>query len=252
MNVTPKLEGAAEAKSLLQAMGKNAKAATQLWANSVGEHMQRTMRVRLPDRFHLRGTASQFSNAIVFQRARMQATGASTREIQAVLRVGSDGAGKSTATFKLGRLLARYEEADTRSSTAAFRTSTGRNFVAGFFIPAPGLRTPTTNPPRRLYPTNIGAQMRIDAGGTLTYSKGTRKGSKAKGNGESYFATEKGIFRRRHSAFGSAKPDPIWWFSKRVRTPARLRLWESAQEVFDRFALSYAQDAVDLIVERSR
>lgn len=249
MNITPQITGAEPALALLNALGTSARAATQLWANAVGEHMQRAMRTRLPERFHLRGTAAQFSKAIVFQRARSMQTGDTMRQIQAVLKVGSDGV-KGTATANLGRLLARYEEADTRTSDAHFRMANGKSFSAGFYLPANGIRTNQKNPARALYPSSIGAQIRIDAGGRLTYAKGTRKGTKAK-RGESFFATEKGIFRRRHSGFGEAKPEAIWWFSRRIRTPARLELWVTAQLVFDRFSMQYAEDALDLVTSRT-
>lgn len=249
VNITTTITGAAEAHALLDALGPSARAATRLWANSVGGHMHRATQGALGQRFHLRGTSAQFQRAIVFQKARTALTGDTTREIQAVLKVGSDGV-RGTATANLGRLLAKHEEADTRTSDMAFRTSTGRNFVAGFYLPANGLRTNAKNPPRSLYPTAIGAQMRIDAGGRLTYAKGTRKGTKGK-RGESFFATEKGIFRRRHSGFGEAKPEAIWWFSRRIRTPARLELWTTAQLVFDRFSMQYADDAIDLVTART-
>lgn len=249
MNITPQITGAEPALALLNALGPSARAATQLWANAVGEHTQRAMRTRLPERFHLRGTAAQFSKAIVFQRARSVQTGDTMRQIQAVLKVGSDSV-KGTATANLGRLLARYEESDARTSDAHFRMANGKSFSAGFYLPANGIRTNQKNPARALYPTSIGAQIRIDAGGKLTYAKGT-KGSVKKGTKVSYFATPKGIFRRRDTVFGKADAQAIWWFAKRVRTPARLELWVTAQLVFDRFSMQYAEDALDLVVERT-
>ena len=243
--------GSDEVRASLAALGKDAPHAIRIATTNIGEHAQRVMRAQIGQRFTFRGTASGFQRAIVFQKPRDTAT----RNIQGVLKVGSDQGGtKATATRNLGVILARHEEADTRTESGqVFFNGQGKAMTGlGFFLPANGLRTNSANPPRRMYPAAIGATMRLDAGGKLTLASGTRKGSKRRGTGESFFATRNGIFRRRHTGFGGrVDVQAVWWFRSRIRTPARLRLWDTAQEVFDRFAVAYAMDAIDLVIERT-
>lgn len=243
--------GDAEVKAALQQLGKDAPHAVRIATTQIGEHAQRQMRGQMGQRFSFRGTLSQFQKAVVFQAPRESAT----RKIQGVLKVGSDTGGtKATATRNLGRILARHEEADQRTESGqVFFNGQGKAMTGlGFFIPAPGLRTPSQNPPRRMYPANIGAAMRLDAGGKLVLASGTKKGSKKKGTGESFFATRHGIFRRRHTGFGGrVDVEAVWWFRRSIRTPARLRLWDTAEEVFDRFAVAYAMDAINLVLDRT-
>lgn len=242
--------GAEEVRASLRALGADAPHALRIATTNLGEHAQRTMRATIGQRFQFRGTISGFQKAVVFQAPR-----ASGRKVQAMLKVGSDQGGtKATATRNLGVILARHEEAESRTESGqVFFNGQGKAMTGlGFFIPAPGLRTSSANPPRRLYPSAIGAAMRLDAGGKLSLASGTKKGSKKKGNGESFFATRNGIFRRRHTGFGwRVEVNAIWWFRRSIRTPARLRLWDTAQEVFDRFAIAYAMDAIDLVIERT-
>lgn len=244
MNLTAKVEGLDDVKAMLQQLGRNAPVALRMGANGVGEHMQGAMRRGLPARFTFRGTSGGFSQAIVLSKATGQAS-----RLQTVLRVGSDSPGRSR-TKMLGQILARHEEASQRSSSQSFRTTQGGT-ATGFFIPAAGLRTRSKGVPKSLFPSAIGAAQRRQVDGSYGYAKSTRKTTKRK-VGESFVVTERGIFRYRHEAgFSRSLPEPIWWFSKHVRTPARLRLWETAQEVFDRFAVGYLVEAIDLITERS-
>lgn len=258
MSFTIKVDGTNEVKQMFAQLGDDAGHALRIAANSLGEHAQRTMRQRLADRFTMRGTREGFERAVIFQAAKSN----NPRRTQAVLKVGSDQGGtKATGTRRLGLILARHEEASTRSSAEVYRAG-GKTFVGGFFIPAKGLRTASANPPRSLYPSAIGAKMRTQPDGTGIFAKSKRKTRSSKGNvvrGESFYVIPNvGIFRRRQSQFGSLRGgsvmsdgEPIWWFNQRIRTPARLGLWETAQEVFDRFAVSYAIDAVDLVIART-
>ena len=87
--------------------------------------------------------------------------------------------------------------------------------------------------------------------GSYGYAKSVRKTTK-KRVGERFVVTEQGIFRQRFTAdLRKNNMEPIWWFSKHVRTPARLRLWETAEGVFDRFALGYLDEAIDDVISRS-
>jgi hypothetical protein len=172
------------------------------------------------------------------------------REVKAELKVGGPGFGQSR-TQKLGQILARHEEANARTKATnggladLVRISGGRLLEGGYFVPANGLRTSTTNPPRSLYPRAIGVQMRADASGRMFFAKGTKKGSKRTGTGRSYFATEQGIFERRHTGFGQADVRAIWWFRRTIRTPARLGLWDTAERVFQVRAVALGMQAIE-------
>ena len=246
--------GTDELKAELKRLGADAPHALRIATTNLGERAQRTMRAQIGDRFSFRGTQAGFQRAIIFQAPR-----ASGRKVNAVLKVGSDQGGtKGTATRNLGVILARHEEAETRTESGqVFFNGQGKAMTGlGFFLPAKGLRTSSTNPPRKYYPANIGAAMRLDASNKFILANGTKKGSKRKGTGESFFATRNGIFRRRHTGFTSAfggkvQVEAIWWFRRSIRTPARLRLWETAFEVFDRFSVAMTLDAIDTVLERT-
>jgi hypothetical protein len=267
-----KMSGQDQIKKLFEQLGQNAAEAARISMNLIGEHMQRSMRGELPKRFTFRGTGDAFARAVVLQKAskgRMSTVAGLGNIISfqrrtgvretAVLKVGSDQGGtKATATRNLGVILARHEEAGSRTSNEAYRAG-NQTFIGGFFIPSKTLRTNTTNPPRALYPRNIGIKMRREADGSSYYSKSKRKTTFSRKSGqlklgESFYAIpEVGIFRRQDSIGPKVKGqrgEPLWWFNKRVRTPARLRLWETAEEVFNRFAVAYAEDAVEMVVTR--
>jgi hypothetical protein len=233
----------------LEQLGDDAPAAVRIATTMIGERAQRAMRQKIGQRFNFRGTLGGFQRAVVFVAPRNTAT----RKVVALLKVGSSQGGtKATATRNLGVLLARHEEAETRTESGqVYFNGRGKAMTGlGFFVPAKGMRTSTTNVPRSMYPSSIGAALRMTPT-TLTLAKGTKKGSKKKGTGRSFFATRQGIFERRHTAFGRADVKAIWWFVPRVRTPARLGLWQTAQEVFDRYAQAYAMDAIDTVIERT-
>lgn len=242
--------GDAAVKAELKKLGADAPHAVRIATTLIGEHAQRTMRATIGQRFQFRGTASGFQKAVIFQAPRESAK----RKVSAVLKVGSDQGGtKGTATRNLGVILARHEEAQQRTTSQTYYKGNGKQMSGlGFFLPAEGMRTGNANPPRSLYPRAIGAAMRRDPSGESYLAKGTKKGSKKKGTGASYFSTEQGIFKRRHTGFGGrVEVEAIWWFRKQVRTPARLRLWETVEEVFTRFAVAYAMDAIDEVLERT-
>ncbi len=247
MDLSLKIEGDERAKAMVKALGDQAPHAVRMAANEVGESMQRAMIREMPSRFQMRGTREGFAKAVVFAKA---IPGRSNRA-SAILKVGGQGVGQSR-TQKLGVILARHEDAQTRTESGqVFFDGRGKAMTGlGFFLPAKGLRTSTTGVPRRLYPAAIGAAMRLTPQNTLILAKGTRKGTKKK-TGESFFATKEGIFQRKHTQFGRADVEAIWWFRSRIRTPARLGLWTTAEAVFDRFALKYLEDAIDTVISRS-
>ena len=242
MNLSLSITGVPEVQKMLDGLGKNAPAATRLWANWVGLEAQGAMRQALPTRFHLRGTKDGFEKAVVFTSAKTRGT----RDIQAALHIGGPGFGASR-TQKLGVILARHEAESTRANNAQiFFDGRGRAMTGlGFYVPAKGLRPDSTNPPRKLYPSAIGAALRKTPDSKLILAKGTKKGTK-KNAGVSYFATRKGIFRRLHSMFGGrVEVDALWYFSNRVRTPARLGLWTTAQRIFEARAVALGRQAVE-------
>jgi hypothetical protein len=245
MNINLNVSGTAEVQKALAGLKRpQARKAVVLWENWLGIESQGAMRREMPNRFSFRGTRSQFEKAIVFQQAKASGSGA----LQAVLKVG--GSGAETATSKFGRKLARHEEEGQRTqSDEVYYDGRGRAFRAGFYIPAKGMRTATSNPARRLYPSSVGAAMRVMGKGEnarLGLAKGTRKGSRGRGTGESFFATPKGIFRRKHTSFGGrVDVELLWFFRSRIRTPARLRLWETAEKVFETRAVALGLQAVE-------
>lgn len=247
------ITGADEVTAALASIGKRqaVKAAT-LWTNSLGLESQGEMRRTIGQRFSFRGTTDGFRKAVVFQEAKASGD----RAQKAVLKVGGPGFGQSR-TQKLGAVLARHEEANTRTKAPTggladlVRLSGNRLApVGGYFMPANGMRTSTQNPPASMYPRAIGVQMRADPSGAMSFAKGTKKGSKKSGNGVSYFATEQGIFRRRHTGFGRADVQAIWWFRRTIRTPARLGLWETAEEVMQRRAIALGLQAIEETIFR--
>jgi hypothetical protein len=240
MSFTVNVSGVAEVQKALAGIGKAAPKATRLWCNWIGLEAQGEMRKQIGSRFSFRGTSEGFEKAIVFSQAK--ASGA--RKDKAELTVGGPGFGGSR-TQKLGVILARHEEANTRTSTSQIFRTTGNQSTTGFFLPAKGLRTTSTNPPKALYPRNIGVSARRRVDGGEFFAGGSKKGSKKKGTGVSFFATDKGIFRRRHTSFGSADVEAIWWFRSRVKTPARLKLWATAEDVFKRRAVALGLQAIE-------
>jgi hypothetical protein len=248
MNLNLKVEGVAEVQSMLAGLkGAQVRKAVTLWSNWVGLEAQGEMRRAIGSRFTFRGTDDGFRKAVVFQ----QATQRGSREVKAELKVGGPGFGQSR-TQKLGQILARHEDADTRTESAqVFYNGRGQAMMGlGFFVPAKGMRTSSANPPRGLYPRAIGAAMRFTPDSVIL-AKGTKKGSKAKGTGRSYFATRKGIFERRHTGFGGrVDVRAIWFFSNVVRTPARLGLWQTAEKVFQVRAVALGLQAIDEVLFR--
>lgn len=243
--------GNEEVKASLKALGKDAPEAVRLSIAEYGETGQRAVKTSLPKHFKLRGTSSAFERAVIWRKPTVSSSKASGE-----LAVGREGS--NTATSRLGGMLARHEEEGARSSTdQVYFDSNGKAMTGlGFFLPAKGLRTDQANPPRSEYPTAIGVAMRLQKGrggqgDRLILAKGTKKGSKATGNGATYFATPKGIFRRRHSGFGDSAPDLLWHFKRTVRTPARLRMWDTVNDALDRVGTGALERAIETVIKRS-
>jgi hypothetical protein len=272
MSFTIKLSGHEDVNRMLTELGENATHATRLSMNMLGEHMQFAMRAQIPKKFQFRGTEAGFSRSIVLQKASQgqMKTVAKVGPVfnfkrrtgirdEAVLKVGSDQGGtKATATRNLGVILARHEEAGSRKSGEAYRAGK-KTFIGGFFIPAKGLRTNSANPPRSLYPKAIGVKMQRAVDGKPMFAKSKRKTTFSRKTGqlklgESFYAIEGvGIFRRRDSIgpkMRGQRGEPIWWFNRGIRTPARLGMWDTAQVIYERFAYTYAMQAIETVVKR--
>lgn len=261
-NISAKVVGREDVAKLLKQLGDDADAAARIAVTGIGEHMQAKMRAELPNRFRFRGTLSQFNNAVVFQAPKVT----QKKTIEGVLRVGTEHAqgSKASATNRLGAILARHEEGGERTASNSIRLSTGATHSAGFFIPSGALRSSSQNPPRAMYPANVGAVLRNGDGKGMGsyYAKSVRKTRKSSGvtiMGESFVITEKGIFRWKHGFGGTTnrhggtffdRAEPMWWFTRRIRTPRRLGLWLTAEQVFDASAIGHILAAIDTVIER--
>lgn len=237
---------------MMTALGPQCRNAQRLWVNWIGLEAQGEMRKTIAQRFHLRGTEDGFKQAVVFKAAQVSRIDSGTAQVSADLHVGGPGFGQSR-TQKLGRILARHEDAQTRTENSqVYYNGKGQAMTGlGFFLPAKGMRTNSTNPARKLYPSAIGSAMRRTPSG-VTLAKGTKKGSKKTGSGVSYFATRKGIFMRKHTLFGGrVQVEALWWFNSKVRTSARLELWDTALRVFDAKALPLGLQAIDEAIWRA-
>ncbi len=246
MNLSLDVRNFAEVQAELKALGENAVHAQRIWVNSLGEHMQTAMQTQIGKNFTFRGTRDRFEKAVVWRGVTNRVSG--RNRVSGELTVGTTQNSKS-ATSKLGQLLARHENAEARTSNNVFKTSSGM-IPGGFYLPAKGMRTSTSNPARALYPTSIGALIRFDGkmNGEAYYANNMK--SKGKGKNKvttSYFATKLGIFER----VLKGKERALWWFSKGVRTPARLGMWAKADEVMERFAVGYGWEAVQIVIDRS-
>lgn len=251
MNISMKVEGMAELQEKLASLKKGtARRAVVRWSNWIGITAQAEMRQQLGTRFTFRGTEESFKKAILFQAAAFSGE----RSVKSELKVG--GAGESeSATRRFGEMLARHENQEARTERSQiYFDGRGKPFQAGFFLPAKGLRTRTANPPRSLYPSSIGATIRVQktkGGEKVILANGTKKGGKKRGTGVSYFATPKGIFRRRHTSFGGrVDVEAVWWFRNTVKTPARLGLWQTAETVFKTRGAELGMQAVQETIYR--
>lgn len=191
---------------------------------------QRAMQVQMGRSFTLRGTEPMFQRAV-------RATFSDYRKKGSVGSVFIEGpaSGAISTAARVARMILRHETGGSHTSSATYRTVRTDGRALGFFLPAKGLRTPSHNAPRRLYPANIGVQKRRDADGSTFYAT-NQKGRKLKRGAParelSYFATVKGIFERRHFGSGSAVR-LLWWFKRSITLKPRLRFYETVQGKID-------------------
>jgi len=221
-----RLEDKGEIKRKLKDIGRQAPFALSLGLNNLGLAAQIRARQKARQAFSMRGTSTFFDKGIVFTR------GTKARPT-AELSIGVEGAWPGTATKRASAILARHEEGGARQSTAVVRSSSGL-VPAGFFLPGPGMRTGGANPSRKLYPSAIGATLRRQVSGEQRYAKDV-KGRGAKRSAY-YVVPNVGIFERKSGGLGS-RSRPIWFFARRVATPARTGMREAADatitELFD-------------------
>lgn len=209
-------------KAELSAIGRQAPFALSVAINNTGLQAQRAVRAEIPRRFAVRGTGAFFDRGIVFKRG-------TKRQPAAQLLIGVTGAWPGTATGRASAILARHEEGGARQSTQTVNAG-GRLVEAGFFLPGPGLRTRSANPPRRLYPSAIGATLRRQVSGELAYASNTKgRGARRKAY---YVVPRVGIFERGTGGLGS-RSRPIWFFSRSIRTAPRTGFQDTAQASID-------------------
>lgn len=243
-----RIEGIDRVMHLLDVVGDSAPFALSYAINLTGRAAQKEMRAQIDRRFQLRGTKKQFERAIVLRQG-------NKHRPAAVLGVGSSMmASPTSATAKLGGILARHEEAESPVSGLLYRNPVGNRFTAeGFALPAPGMRTATRNPSRKLYPRSLGfLQRRLPSGEYGFANPVKRKGRQRDGRigRRSYFIIPGvGIFERRKGALGWI-PRPVWFFSKQIRRPARLGLWETAEEVVRQDFEANVEEAVAWVLAR--
>jgi hypothetical protein len=209
-------------KAELAAIGRQAPFALSLGINNTALAAQRAARSEISRSFALRGTGTFFDRGVVLERG-------TKRNPIASLTIGVEGGWPGTATKRSSAILARHEEGGSRESTAVVRA--GSSLVpAGFFLPGPGLRTRSTNPPRSLYPSAIGATLRRQVSGAQGYAKDV-KGRGAK-RAAYYVIPRVGIFERKSGGLGT-RSRPIWFFARRVATAPRTGFRALAADIID-------------------
>jgi hypothetical protein len=208
-------------RAALKEIGRQAPFALATGITKTIQEAQRAMKVQVKNTFTLRGTESLFTNTV-------KAKFATKTKPEGNIRIE----GPETITGPSGRIsniVLRHEDGGSKTSSATY--ASGRKvFVGGFYLPAKGAR-----PPRSLYPSNIGAQLRRDASGK-SYLASSQKGRKRvrgqEGREKSYFATAKGIYERRH--FGSTSAVRLLWaFERKITLKPRLKFFATIDRVIN-------------------
>lgn len=239
------ITGADEASAMLKAIGKQASYALMLGVNNTGLAAQHETLKHANRALNMRGTQRFFEKGVVFRKG-------TKAKPEATLSIGVDGAWPGTATLRATAILRRHEDPQTRTSNQVFKAG-NTQVESGFFLPARGMRTNSTNPPRSVYPRNIGALTRRDVDGSRIYASSKKsKGSVKKGTKEtrSYYVIPRvGIFERQSSSAmqlsGKSRGRPIWFFSRTVRTPARTGFEATATATIEREFLTHLSKGID-------
>lgn len=224
MEITVTID-AAKVIEQLKGFERQAPFATSLAINNTLLHAQKVMQLQLPRSFTFRSASSQklFERAIKVKFTSKSALSGNVRIEGPETVLGYEA--------RITQMLLRHETATTHSSGALYRTRTGFT-PGGFFLPVRGIRTAGQGVPRKLYPANIGIQLRIDPSGRSFFSKTQRGRKLSRGGGTrelSYFATPLGIYERRHFGTGTSGVRLIWAFEKHVKLKARLRFLGTVQ-----------------------
>lgn len=174
-------------------------------------------------RFRTAQSAEAFRRAIKLH-PRERAT---RYKLTAMLRV--EGSGGPSSEARLRRMIYRHEDGGTSEGN--------------FFLPARGLRTSTTNPPRSLYPKNLGIEprRRIEGGFTRAQQQGKQGAYVVPGVGIFQRLTSDRVSTRRRTADGRSflatgrnstrGTRPLWWFKQRITLRPRLRFHETVERV---------------------
>lgn len=212
----------------LRAIGRQAPFALALGITRTTQDAQRAMQARMPQVFQLRGSEALFRKAV-------QITTATKTKPEGNVRVEAR-VNNTRDIARISRIILRHEDGGAKRDDSMYRLESGKLKPLGFYLPAKGLRTASAQVPRKLYPRNIGIQIRIEASGSLFYAN-TRKGRKVKRGQEqrelSYFVTARGgVYERRVFGSGSAVR-LVWWLRREVVLRPRLGFFDTVERVMD-------------------
>lgn len=231
----------------LAAIGRQAPFAVALAITRTVKEAQVAMQAQMPRAFHLRGTEALFRKAVKVQTA-------SKSRLEGNVRIDGPETVKGQDA-RISRMILRHEEAGAAHSDAMYRLTDGRMKALGFHLPAKGLRSSAANPPRKLYPRNIGIASRATADGSRIFAS-SRKGRKVvRGQDQrefSYFVTSRGgVYERRVFGSGSAVR-LIWWLRRDVAHQPRLRFFETVELKVDERYRPNLLDAIDEAMQTAK
>lgn len=212
----------------LAAIGRQAPFAIALGITTTVKEAQLAMQAQMPRAFKLRGTEALFRKAVKVKTASKSRPEGDVRIEGPETVKGPDA--------RISRMILRHEDGGSSQSDAMYRLTDGRMKAMGFFLPAKGLRSSASNPPRKLYPRNIGIASRATADGSRIFAS-SRKGRKVVRGQEqrefSYFVSSRGgVYERRVFGSGSAIR-LLWWLRREVSHQPRLRFYEVVSEKID-------------------
>ncbi|MGH7635796.1 MAG: hypothetical protein ACRENC_18865, partial [Gemmatimonadaceae bacterium] len=176
---------------------------TALALNRTALDFQSAMRTALPQRCTIRSsvTLNFFTRMI-----KIATVDRATKQFPTVtISIAGPSSGSIGAQAQKAQLLARHELGGVHTAPL-------------FFIPAPGLRSASSNIPKALYPVNLGLTPRkLIAGGST--------GGGTQGKRRTYVVPGVGIFQR----ISKDETDLLWLFRQRIVLKPRLGFYATAQ-----------------------
>lgn len=194
--------------------------AIALALNHTANDVQAAVRATLPQRFTIRSSVTlNFFNRMI----KIATADRATKQVHAVtVGIAGPASGSIGAEAQKAALLARHELGGVHTAPV-------------FFLPAPGLRTASSNIPKALYPVNLGlTQRKLIAGGSAAGgSQGKRR---------TYVVPGVGIFQR----ISKDETDLLWLFRQRITLKPRLGFTTTATATIEtrwipNFAAAFAQ-----------